>query len=94
MLIQKIDRQPRNEPASIPPSASPSTDPITPATWFRPRALPLSVAGKTSVKIAAAFEKINAPPDPWTSLNSTREMPLGAILQRADPTVKSANPVL
>jgi hypothetical protein len=32
------------------------------ATWLSPNALPLSFAGKTSVKIAALFKKRNATP--------------------------------
>ena len=94
MLIQKMDLHPRNDPARMPPRASPKTDPKVPATWFRPRALPLSVGGKTSVRSAAALEKISAPPVPWTSLNTTSDMPLGAMLQRADPTVNTPNPAL
>jgi hypothetical protein len=46
------------------------------------------------VRSAAALEKMRAPPDPWTSLNRTREIPLGETLHSPEPIVKIANPRL
>ena len=92
-MIQNIDRQPRKV-VRTPPATRPSIDPETPATWLIPSALPRSVAGKTSVSIAALFAQISAAPSPCTRRMRTSKRPSGAMLQSPEPIVKMANPRL
>jgi hypothetical protein len=58
------------ELASSPPMIRPMNDPATAATELTPSAIPRWLAGKASVRIAAALAKIIAPPTPCTILST------------------------
>jgi hypothetical protein len=65
--------------------SSPMNDPAVAATAFMPSAMPRWVAGKASVRIAAEFANIIAPPTPC----STRSKMISSAAPR--PWVKTSD---
>ncbi len=57
---------------SRPPSTSPMNDPLMPATWLIPSAMPRWSCGKASVRMAAEFAMSMAAPTPWNTRITTR----------------------
>jgi hypothetical protein len=51
--------------ASRPPTTSPMNDPLIPATWLMPMAMPRWSAGNASVRMAAELASSMAAPTPW-----------------------------
>ena len=94
MLIQKIERQPRDETSTPPmtgPRAmeTPTTAAHTPIAWARSW-------GSTNVLVMmdmATGLSIDAP-TPWSMRNATRAPRLGARLHSSEPVAKTVRPIM
>ncbi len=88
-LTRNTQRQPTV--ASTPPSNSPANEPTRAAIWLTPRAMPRWLAGKASVRMAAAFAISSAPPTAWTMRNAISSIaPAGPVLQVSDSATEAA----
>ncbi len=58
--------------ASNPPRISPMNEPLIPAIWFTPSAMPRWSSGNASVRIADEFAMRKAAPTPWKIRMTTR----------------------
>ena len=58
--------------ASIPPRTRPMNDPLIPAIWLIPSAIPRWCSGKASVRIADELAMSIAAPTPWKMRMITR----------------------
>ena len=64
--------------ANTPPRTRPMKDPLMPATWLIPRAIPRSFSGKASVRIAAELAINIAAPTPWNTRITTSQIAAAA----------------
>ena len=83
----------------MPPSTRPMNDPAMAATMLVPSAKPRWVGGKASVRMAAVFAMMNAPPTPcikrMTIMNNAASRPCSQVTDnRIENRVNMAKPVL
>ena len=88
-FTQNTARQ--SQAARTPPRISPMNCPEIPQIWLMPRAIPRCLAGKASVRMAAALAISMAPPNAWTSRHKISHIaPAGPVSGSSDKAIEAS----